>query len=114
MTWFWSAEYARISQSLICFFFNRHTLSKLLLILSKIWTPQEKRNRGRPRRSWRIGIDNQIRKKGLKKALWMVWKGDRKLEEVEERFNLICIYSILSIVVFPSDAQGLQWLYAEM
>ena len=34
------------------------------------WTPQGKRKRGRPRRSWREGIDGDIRTRGIDENLW--------------------------------------------
>ncbi|XP_030752875.1 uncharacterized protein LOC115879950 [Sitophilus oryzae] len=34
------------------------------------WTPQGKSKRGRPRRSWREGIDGDIRTRGIDENLW--------------------------------------------
>ncbi|XP_030748221.1 uncharacterized protein LOC115876551 [Sitophilus oryzae] len=34
------------------------------------WTPKGKRKRGRPRRSWREGINGDIRTRGIDENLW--------------------------------------------
>lgn len=34
------------------------------------WRPQGRRKRGRPRRSWREGIDEEMRERGLGEDLW--------------------------------------------
>jgi len=35
------------------------------------YTPQGRRKRGRPRRSWREGIDKELRERGVEEDLWM-------------------------------------------
>ncbi|XP_030749353.1 uncharacterized protein LOC115877353, partial [Sitophilus oryzae] len=52
------------------------------------WT-QDKRKRGRPRRSWREGIDGDIRTRGIDENLWTETKGDWIPEDDEERYELI-------------------------
>jgi len=34
------------------------------------WTPAGRRKRGRPRRSWREGIDNEIKERGIDRDRW--------------------------------------------
>ncbi|XP_030746802.1 uncharacterized protein LOC115875473 [Sitophilus oryzae] len=51
------------------------------------WTPQGKRKRGRPRRNWREGIDEDIRTRGIDKNFW-TYRDQRRLEIRRRRRTL--------------------------